>query len=147
MCIRDRLDDKLNALYLDDMKLGKAALLFSGISLALALLGLIGLIAFRTERKARENSIRKILGAGVEQIYFKDIKEYVIMIATASGIAFPVIYYVMNAWLNGYAYHTNMGTLPFIAGGGITLAAVVSSVTFHILKSSGGSLTKYLCER
>ncbi|HEX3073824.1 MAG TPA: ABC transporter permease, partial [Ignavibacteriales bacterium] len=141
------LDDKLNALYLDDIKLGKAALLFSGISLSLSLLGLIGLVSFTAERKSKENSIRKILGAGIEQIYFQDIKEYMIMIAIASVIAFPVMYYVMNAWLGDYAYHTDMGVLPFIAGGALTLIAVIASVTYHIVRSSKGSLTKYLCER
>ena len=88
----------------EDKKRGKIFTLFSGLTLFIACLGLLGLISFSTEQRRKEISIRKVNGASVETILRLIAKEFVILISIATIIAVPVAYYFMDSWLQSFAY-------------------------------------------
>jgi putative ABC transport system permease protein len=116
------LDDRFQVLYTSETQRSQLFTIFSGLAIFLACLGLFGLASFTVSQRSKEISIRKVLGASVKQIIGILSKEFVILVGVAVLLAFPVGWYFMSDWLNGYAYSINLNALPFI------LAAVIAGV-------------------
>ncbi len=98
------LDQDFDSQYDADKKRGTIFTMFSGLTLTIACLGLLGLISFTTEQRTKEVGIRKANGASVGAIIRLISKEFVILITVATVIAVPVAYYFMNEWLKSFAY-------------------------------------------
>ena len=98
------LDQDFNSQYDADKKRGTIFTMFSGLTLVIACLGLLGLVSFTTEQRKKEVGIRKVSGASVAAIIKLISKEFVILISIATVIAVPVAYYFMNEWLQSFAY-------------------------------------------
>ena len=90
---------------------------FSFLAIFLACLGVFGLASFTISQRGKEISIRKVLGATIVQIVFLLSNEFVILIVISFGIAFPVVYYFMNGWLQNFAYQISIELWPFIGAG------------------------------
>jgi len=82
---------------------------FAGISIFVALLGLVGLVSYATERRSREIGVRKVLGATESQILGLMSREFLLLILLSNLIAWPVAGYLMNGWLQEFPYRTNLG--------------------------------------
>ncbi|MEJ2507353.1 MAG: hypothetical protein P8Y81_13920, partial [Ignavibacteriaceae bacterium] len=78
------------------------------LAIIVACLGLFGLAAFILELRTKEIGIRKVLGASITGITFMLSKEFILWVLTANLIAFPVAYYLMDSWLQDYAYRINI---------------------------------------
>ncbi len=117
------MDDTLKKLYAAELQLKKAAYAATLLSFIIVLLGVLGLISLSIHKRVKEIGIRKVLGASVSNIMLLFIKEFVIIILVAAVIACPVAWWVMNNWLNNYAYHITISLLPFVSSI-IILAAV-----------------------
>lgn len=98
------LDQEFDSQYDADKKRGTIFTLFSGLTLAIACLGLLGLVSFTTEQRAREVSIRKVNGASVASIVVLISKEFLVLVTIAAIIAVPLAYYFMDEWLQSFAY-------------------------------------------
>ncbi len=116
------LDDRFQVLYTSETQRSQLFTIFSGLAIFLACLGLFGLASFTVSQRSKEISIRKVLGASVKQIISILSKEFVILVGIAVVLAFPVAWYFMSDWLNGYAYSINLNALPFL------LAAVIAGL-------------------
>ncbi|MGW8121484.1 ABC transporter permease [Roseivirga echinicomitans] len=116
------LDDRFAYLYRSETQRSQLFTLFSSLAIFLACLGLFGLASFTVSQRAKEISIRKVLGASVQQIVGILSKEFIILIIVAMLLAFPVAYYFMSDWLAGYAYRIGLGASPFM------LAAIIAGV-------------------
>jgi len=114
------LDDHIASFYRQEQKLYTAFRLFAGIAILIGCLGLYGLIAFATVQRTKEVGIRKVLGAPLTSIVYLFTKEFIALIVIAFVIAAPVAWYVMNNWLENFAYHISIG-------GGIFLVAIAAS--------------------
>ena len=114
------LDDHIAAWYSQEQKEYTAFKLFACIAILIGCLGLYGLVAFATTQRTKEVGIRKVLGASLADIVFLFSKEFALLIALAFLIAAPVAYYVMNNWLQSFAYQVTIGA-------GIFVIAVLSS--------------------
>ncbi len=90
---------------------------FSGLAIVIACLGLMGLSSFVVNKRAKEIGIRKVLGASIPQILFMLTKGFSIPIAIAFFIAGPGVYYIMNGWLNKFAYKVTIDAVLIIASG------------------------------
>ena len=114
------LDDHIAAWYRQEEKEYTAFKLFAGIAILIGCLGLYGLVAFAAAQRTKEVGIRKVLGASLTSIVLLFSKEFAVLIAFAFLIAAPVAYYIMNNWLQNFAYQVHIGA-------GIFLIAIVSS--------------------
>lgn len=130
------LDEEYGALYRTEMQMSALITIFSGIAIAIACFGLLGLSSFTSVQRAREIGIRKVMGATTESIVLLLSRGYLILLLLASVIAVPITYYLMNQWLQGFAYHITPGPLYF--GGAVAAVIVIAwgTVGYHSVKAS-----------
>ena len=98
------LDDEYQKLYASEQRVGFLSRYFAGLALIICCLGLFGLAAFTAQKRQKEIGIRKVLGASVRSIAFMLSKEFLSLVLVAALIAFPIVGWVMNQWLNDFAY-------------------------------------------
>ncbi len=99
-------------------------------------LGMFGLISFMAKRRIKEIGIRKVLGAGVLKIIVLLSKDYIILVGIAAIIAFPIAWYVMNAWLADFAYSISLHWWMFALSGFIALLITSFTVGIQAVKSA-----------
>jgi putative ABC transport system permease protein len=129
--------DETNAMmYQSEMKLSRLFSIFTGIAICIACLGLFGLASFTAEQRTKEIGIRKVLGSSISSIVFILSKEYVKWVVISNFIAWPLAYYFMKKWLEGFAYHTNLNILVFIASGLLALIIALVTVGFQTFKAA-----------
>lgn len=129
-------DEDFDALYKAEERLGKIFIYFTVLALVIACLGLLGLAAFVSQRRAKEIGIRKVLGATVAQIILLLLKEFVILVGVANIIAWPLAYVLMRGWLQNFAYRISISPVIFIIAGLLALTLAVLTVGFQSLKSA-----------
>lgn len=115
------LNDELDKLYRDEQRIGKIFKYFSILSLFISCLGLLGMVMFVTEQRAKEVALRKIMGASELHLIWLLSGEFVLLIIIAFVITTPAMYYGSSLWLNSFAYRINPGVLLFLAAGLISL--------------------------
>ena len=133
------LDQNLARLYVSEQRTSEIAGVFSILAIFIACLGLLGLAAFITEQRTKEIGIRKVLGASVPEIVFLLSKEFTKWVIVANIIAWPVAYYVMNGWLQNFAYRISMGPWIFIYSGIIALAIALFTVSSHAIRAASAN--------
>ncbi len=121
------LDDHIASFYTQEQKVYTAFKLFSSIAILIGCLGLYGLIMFAASQRTREIGIRKVLGAPIASIVGLFSKEFVLLIIIAFVIAAPLGYYMMNSWLNNYAYHIIIGPWTFVLA--IIASMIIAGIT------------------
>ena len=110
--------------------------LFAGIAIFLSALGLLGLSAFAVEQRAREVSIRKVLGAKVEHIAVLVAADFVKMVLLACVLAFPVAWYFLSGWLQGFAYRIVLSPAIFLLSGGAVLLIALLTIAAQVIKAA-----------
>ena len=108
------MDDTLKKLYASEMQLQQAAYTATFLLMIIVLLGVLGLITLSIQKRLKEIGIRKVLGASVKNILQVFTKEFTGIIILSALVACPVAYFIMNAWLNNYAYHIKITAFPFL---------------------------------
>jgi len=121
------LDEHIASFYTQEQKVYTAFKLFSSIAILIGCLGLYGLIMFAASQRTKEIGIRKVLGAPIASIIGLFSKEFVLLIAIAFLIAAPLGYYMMNNWLNNYAYHITIGPWTFVLA--IIASMLIAGIT------------------
>lgn len=114
---RHFLDERVELLYADDIRQGKLFAAFAGLAVIIACLGLFGLASFTAERRTKEIGIRKVLGASVLQLVRLLVWQFSRPVMIANLIAWPVAWYGLNRWLQGFAYRVDLDPLLFLAAG------------------------------
>jgi putative ABC transport system permease protein len=100
------------------------------LTIFISCLGMFGLISFMAKRRIKEIGIRKVLGAGVLKIVVLLSKDYIILVSIGAVIAFPIAWYMMNAWLGSFAYSISIQWWMFALAG--LIAFLITSVTLGI---------------
>jgi putative ABC transport system permease protein len=138
------LDQDLAHLYIADQRTSQIATIFSVLAIFVACLGLLGLVAFVTERRTKEIGIRKVLGASIVEIVALLTSEFVKWVLIANVIAWPVAYFVMNWWLQNFAYRVNLGIWTFVLSGLLALVIALITVGSHTMKAATANPIKAL---
>ena len=112
----DFLSDSWNNLYSAEMKTGRIFLVFSFLAIFIACLGLIGLVAYITNKRTKEIGIRKSYGASGQMVLSLLSKEVVILILISSLLAYPVAYFGSKYWLEGFASRISVNPLNLYPG-------------------------------
>jgi putative ABC transport system permease protein len=108
------LDDRLDNLYRTDYRLGQIFTFFTGIAILIACLGLFGLGSFTAAKRTKEIGIRKVLGASVSRILFMLSKDFLRLVFVAAFIGIPLSWYLMNRWLDNFAYRISIEAELFL---------------------------------
>lgn len=130
------LNDELDKLYRDEQRIGKIFKYFSILSLFISCLGLLGMVMFVTEQRAKEVALRKIMGASELHLIWLLSGEFVLLIIIAFVITTPAMYYGSSLWLNSFAYRVNPGVLLFLAAGLISLLIAWLTVGYKAYQGS-----------
>ena len=130
------LDDNFNNLYQSEQRLSRIFSYFALFAIFVACLGLFGLASFHTERRTKEIGIRKVLGASASNITVMLSKEFTKWVLVANVIAWPVAYYVMNRWLQNFAYRINVNILIFIFSSLLAIGVALMTVSFQAVKAA-----------
>ncbi len=107
---------------------------FAGLSVIIACLGLYSLAAFATERRTKEIGIRKVLGARVRDIVRLLVWQFSKPVVVANLVAWPVAWWAMRDWLNGFDARIALTPGPFVLAGLMALAIAVATVAGHSLR-------------
>ena len=138
------MDEQFNKLYTVEEKTGQIIITFTVLAIMIACLGLLGLVTFAAEQRTKEIGIRKILGANVAGIVAMVVRDFVKLVLVASIIAFPIAWWTMNKWLQGFAYRISMSWQVFVFAGSAAILIALITVSFHALKAAIANPVKSL---
>jgi putative ABC transport system permease protein len=130
------LDEKVNSLYQNDNRAGKIVTLFSFLAIFVSCLGLFGLAAFIAEQRTKEIGVRKVLGAPLSNIMWLLTGQFVKWVVAANLIAWPVGYWIMNRWLQGFAFRASLSIWIFLASGLAALTIAALTVSSQVIKAA-----------
>ena len=125
------LDQQMAKLYQSEEKLSTIVLLFAGLAIFIACLGLYALASYTAAQRIKEIGIRKVLGASVLQLVGMLSKEFMILVVIAFLIGIPTGYYLMSEWLEAFAYRTNLNVFVFVMAGAVALMIAWLTVSFE----------------
>jgi putative ABC transport system permease protein len=127
-------DDIVAKLYKAEDARAKTFAAFAFLSVIVGCLGLFGLAAFTAERRTKEIGIRKVLGARVRDIVRLLVWQFSKPVIVANLIAWPVAWWVMRGWLNGFDTRIALGPTPFLLAGGLALVIAIATVAGHAFR-------------
>ena len=107
---------------------------FALLAVVVACLGLFGLAAFTAERRTKEIGIRKVLGARSRDIVKLLAWQFSKPVIVANLIAWPIAWWVMRDWLNGFDSRIGLGPTPFLLAGFLALAIALGTIAGHALR-------------
>ena len=138
------LDQDFQNNYQNDQLTSNIVLNFTVVTILIACLGLFGLAAFSAEQRTREIGIRKVLGASVANITGLLSKDFLRLVVIAIVIASPLSWYIMNQWLQNFAYKIELSWWMFAATGALAVFIALATVSFQSIKSALANPVKSL---
>ena len=131
---RSFLDDTFEKLYQSDRKQGALLGIFVGVAILISALGLFGLAAFTVGRRTKEIGVRKVFGARDRDVAILLLWQFSIPVLVANVIAWPLAWYYLRGWLQGFASHIALSPLYFAAAGLAALLIAWVTVLSHALR-------------
>jgi putative ABC transport system permease protein len=138
------VDDMLAAQYEQEARLQQLFTFFSGLSMFLAALGVLGLIIQATLVRRKEIGIRKVLGASVFSIFRLFSLDFLKLVFIALLIASPVAWWLMNKWLIDFAYRIHISAWIFIITGVVAMLTALIAISFQTVKAAVANPVKSL---
>jgi putative ABC transport system permease protein len=130
------LDQNFDALFRAEERMSQIILIFTILAIGIACLGLFGLAAYTAEQRAKEISIRKVMGASVNQLTLLMSKDFAILVAVAFVIASPLAWYFSNNWLQGFANRIEIDASFVIISGVVSIAVALFTISFQSIKAA-----------
>ena len=130
------LDADFEQMYKQEKQNAQMAVIFSILAIFIASLGLFGLTSFTVEQRTKEIGVRKAMGSSVAGIYIVISREVIILVSISALIAWPIIYYIADKWLEGFYYKINPGVFSFVAGLGIALGIAIITISYRIMRAA-----------
>ena len=138
------LDEAFNKQYNAELRTAKISVTFSILAIFIACLGLFGLVTYAAEQRVREIGIRKVLGAAFFDIIRLLSKDLIRLVFLSICIASPIAWWVMNRWLQGYAYRIDITWWMFVLVGLVALIIALATVSFQAIRSAVANPLKSL---
>lgn len=130
------IDENFSRKFRNEQLLGTMAVLFTALAILLSSLGLFGLAAFSAERRRKEISIRKVLGASTGTLWLKLSQEFLVLVVLSFVIGSLISWYNISRWLSQYTYHTNISIWVFVATLALSLATCLIAVSWQAVKAA-----------
>jgi putative ABC transport system permease protein len=138
------LDANMDKLYEKESNLAKLISIFGVIAVIIAVMGVYGLIVFNAKYKQKEIAIRKVNGSTIKEIMLMLNRNVLIQLGIAFVIAVPVAYFIVQKWLESFAYKTPVYWWVFLLGGMIILLITVITVSAQSYKAAKRNPTRAL---
>lgn len=132
----DFLDEKYNTLYSNEQRMGKIVTTFAVLTILIACLGLLGLVSFSAAQKTKEIGIRKVMGATPASIILLITRDFAKLIIIAFVFGIPLAYWMMNQWLDDFAYRTDIGVLPLIVAPVLCLVIAFGTSAYQAIHAA-----------
>ncbi len=129
-------DEEYAKKYKSEQIISKLANYFACMAIFISCLGLFGLAAFTTQQRTKEIGVRKILGASPSTIILLLSKDFLKLVLLAFVIASPLAWYVMNKWLDNFAYQIDIEWWMFALAGILALAITLLTVSYQSIKAA-----------
>jgi ABC-type antimicrobial peptide transport system permease subunit len=133
------LDKDYQALYAAETRVSDLSKYFAGIAIIISCLGLFGLSAFNAQRRQKEISIRKVVGASVKDVVVLLSKDSLVLILLAVLIAFPLSWWAMHRWLEGFAYRISLSPGLFVTAGTALIVITLLTISFQSIRAAVAS--------
>jgi putative ABC transport system permease protein len=126
-------------LYEAEQRQGQLFVIFAGLAILIACLGLFGLATFNTLQRVKEVGIRKVLGASIPSILTLLSQEFVVLIVVANVLAWPVAWYFLDIWLGSFAYHITMDITAYILAGIAAVLIALITVSTQVVRAAAAN--------
>ncbi len=133
------VDEMIDALYQSEERLSGLIHVFTLLAVAISCLGLLAMASHTAQRKTKEIGVRKALGASVFQIIVLMTREIVRWVWIANMISWPIAFFIMRSWLNGYPYRIKIGLESFMISGLAALFFAILTVIYQAVKSASAN--------
>lgn len=130
------LDQNFDLQFRAEQRLSKIILIFTVLAIGIACLGLFGLAAYTAEQRAKEISIRKVMGASVNQVMVLMSKDFMILVSVAFVIASPLAWYFTNKWLEGFANRITIDVSAILLSGVTAMVIALLTISFQSVKAA-----------
>ncbi len=130
------VDDLVNNQYKNESVMSSIIGYFTWLSIIVASFGLFNLAAFMTENRKKELGVRKVLGASVTSVVLLLSTQFVKCVIPAVVIAWPVSYFIMDSWMQDFAYRTGLNWIIFGCAGLLALGAALLTVSYQTIKAA-----------
>ncbi|MDX1943020.1 MAG: ABC transporter permease [Saprospiraceae bacterium] len=130
------MDEAFDEVYRVEQRIGNIFISFATLAIFIACLGLFGLSAFMAEQRTKEIGIRKVLGASIGGIVTMLSKDFLRLVLIATVIAFPIAWWVMNKWLEDFAYRTSISWWIFALAGAVAVLIALATVSFQAMRAA-----------
>jgi putative ABC transport system permease protein len=130
------LNDHYNKQYEADQQFGKVFGIFSALAIFIACLGLFGLSSLTAIQRTKEIGVRKVLGASVPSILTLISKDYILLLGIAIVVATPLAWWVMDTWLQDFAYRIQLDWLIFALPSLVVIAIALFTVSIHTMRAA-----------
>ncbi len=137
-------DEELTQLYAQERSLSGLIAIFTGFSLFIAIIGLVGLLTYAAEQRRKEIGIRKVLGASIYQVFLMLNRQYLQLFLLALLLAIPLSWPSMQEWLNTFAYRVDINVYVFLMAGLVVIFLSFLSVSYLSLKAAKVNLAEVL---
>jgi len=138
------LDEKFDALYKSEIKQESLLSIFSGIAICIACLGLFGLASYTALKRTKEIGVRKVLGSSVENIVLLLSKDLLKPVLLGTIIAVPAGYFIMEKWLQGFVYRTNIHWWLFAVAALVAMLIALLTVSVQAVNAALANPVKSL---
>jgi len=138
------LDDEFNKQYSAEQRTGTISLIFSILAIFIASLGLFGLVTYAAEQRIKEIGIRKVLGAAIPDIVGLLSRDFVKLIIISLCIASPVAWWMMNRWLQDFAYRVTISWWIFVISAMLAILIALLTISFQTIKAAIANPVKNL---
>jgi putative ABC transport system permease protein len=138
------LDEHFAKQYEADQQFGQTFGIFAGLAIFVSCLGLLGLAAFVVNQRTKEIGIRKIVGANLSNILVLLTKDFIRPVLISFVIAIPVAWYVLQKWLDNYAFRITITAWMFIIPGFLVLAIALLTISTQTLRAASANPSKAL---
>jgi putative ABC transport system permease protein len=133
------LDEDFDTQYRKEVRLSKIVLYFCLLAVFIGCLGLFGMASYAAEQRTREIGIRKVLGASTTGVVTLLARQFLSLVATANIVAWPVAYFLMDRWLENFAYHTKLGVGVFAGSGLLAILAALGTVSYQAIRAASAN--------
>ena len=137
-------DEIFDELYQNETKLANSIYVFSLLAIIIAVMGVFGIVVFDCESRNREIALRKVMGSSVSQVLALFNVQYIWILCVSLIIAIPAVYYLIDKWLQGFAYKTPIHWWTLLIGGIIVLITTTLTVTSQSYRTATDNPTKAL---
>jgi putative ABC transport system permease protein len=133
------LDQDFERQYQTEQKLVNVFGLFSIVTIAIAMIGLLGLVSFMVLSKTKEIGVRKVLGADILQITTLLSREFIVLVVIANIIAVPLAWFTAGSWLESYATRISINPLVFVVAFLVLLLITLVTISFQTVKAASAN--------